>query len=53
MTEISALIGKGKKQISMAEVPIEDAAAYAADDAAVVLQLIPQLQAEMETAQLT
>ncbi len=53
MTEISALIGKGKKQKSMAEVPIEDAAAYAADDAAVVLQLIPQLQSEMEAADLT
>ncbi len=52
MTDISALIGSGKKQISMAEVPIEEAAAYAADDAAVVLQLIPQLQSEMETAQL-
>ena len=53
MTDISALIGKGKKQISMAQVTIADAAAYAADDAAVVLQLIPQLQAEMEDAQLT
>ena len=48
MTEIETLIGKGKKEITMAEVPIEDAATYAADDAVVVLQLMPQLQTEME-----
>ena len=48
MTEISALIGKGKSQKSMADVPIADAAPYAGDDAAVVLRLIPQLRAEME-----
>jgi DNA polymerase-1 len=48
MTEIEELIGKGAKQISMAEVPIEKAAAYAGDDAAVVLRLIPQLQVELE-----
>ena len=53
MTEIETLIGKGKNQKTMAEVPIADAAAYAADDAAVVLRLIPQLQAEMEAAELT
>ena len=53
MTEIETLIGKGKNQRSMAEVPIEDAATYAADDAAVVLQLIPQLKVDMEAAQLT
>ncbi|MFH1635083.1 MAG: DNA polymerase I [Chloroflexota bacterium] len=50
MTEIEELIGKGKKQRSMAEVSIADAAAYAADDAAVVLRLMPVLQAEMEAA---
>ncbi len=50
MTEIEALIGKGKSQRSMAEVEIADAAAYAADDAAVVLQLMPLLQAELEQA---
>jgi len=53
MTEIDTLIGKGKNQKTMAEVSIEEAAIYAADDAAVVLQLIPQLQAEMEAAKLT
>jgi len=53
MTEIEVLIGKGRNQKSMAEVPIEEAAAYAVDDAAVVLRLIPQLKVEMETAQAT
>ena len=33
MTEIAELIGTGKKQITMAQVPIADAAAYAAADA--------------------
>jgi DNA polymerase-1 len=51
MTEIEELIGKGKNQKSMAEVPIELCAPYAADDAAVVLRLIPQLQDEMESSQ--
>ncbi|HEX9013791.1 MAG TPA: DNA polymerase I, partial [Anaerolineaceae bacterium] len=50
MTHIEELIGKGKTQISMAEVPVAAAAAYAADDAEAVLQLMPILQAEM-TAQ--
>ncbi|HWT78004.1 MAG TPA: DNA polymerase, partial [Candidatus Methylomirabilis sp.] len=50
MTHIEELIGKGKNQISMAEVPVSAAAAYAADDAEAVLQLMPILQAEM-TAQ--
>jgi DNA polymerase-1 len=48
MTEIVDLIGKGKNQITMAEVPIETAAEYAADDAAVVLRLIPSLTEELE-----
>ena len=48
MTEIEELIGKGAKQISMAEVPISKAAAYAAADAAVTLRLIPVLQEEMK-----
>jgi DNA polymerase-1 len=50
MTEIEDLIGKGKSQISMAAVPISDAAAYAVDDAVVVLRLMPILQAEMAAA---
>jgi len=50
MKEIVDLIGKGKKQISMAEVPIPDVALYAADDAVVVLRLMPQLKEELEAA---
>ena len=50
MKEIEELIGKGKKQISMAEVPIADVALYAADDAVVVLRLMPQLKSELEAA---
>jgi len=49
MTEIETLIGKGKNQISMASVPIRDVATYAADDAVVVLGLMPELQSEMES----
>lgn len=51
MTEIEELIGKGKSQISMAEVPIPAAAAYAADDAEIILRLMPQLQEELEERQ--
>ncbi len=49
MQEIESLIGKGKKQISMAEVPIEQVASYAVDDVITVLRLQPVLQAEMES----
>ncbi|MGW8252097.1 MAG: DNA polymerase, partial [Anaerolineales bacterium] len=51
MTEIVELIGKGKRQISMAEVPIRLAADYAGDDAAVVLRLLPELEAELVDSQ--
>ncbi len=47
MTAIDTLIGKGKKQITMAEVSIEDAAPYAAADAEVVLRLMPGLKEEI------
>jgi len=50
MTEIEELIGKGKGQISMAAVPIQDAAPYAVDDAVVVLRLISSLRLELEAA---
>ncbi|MFW6163749.1 MAG: DNA polymerase I [Planctomycetota bacterium] len=47
MTPITELIGKGKAQISMAEVPVEQASAYACEDADVTLRLhhlfLPQL----------
>ena len=48
MTNIEELIGRGKNQISMADVPVETAAAYAAADAEVVLRLMPELHAELE-----
>jgi DNA polymerase-1 len=48
MTHIEDLIGKGKKQISMAEVAIESAAAYAAADAESTLRLVPVMQAELK-----
>jgi len=48
MTEIEALIGKGRAQISMAEVPIDQVTAYAADDARTTLQLLPLLQEELQ-----
>ncbi len=48
MQEITELIGTGKNQITMAEVSIENAAAYAGMDAEVVLRLIPELQKDLE-----
>jgi DNA polymerase-1 len=48
MTHIEELIGTGRKQISMADVSIEAAAAYAAADAETTLRLLPVLQAEIE-----
>lgn len=51
MTEIAELIGKGRKQITMAQVPIEQAAIYAAADADIVLRLVPVLRRELEEKQ--
>jgi DNA polymerase I len=51
MTEIETLIGKGRSQITMAEVPIQAAGAYAAADAETVLRLIPGLKSELDTCQ--
>ncbi len=48
MTEISELIGSGKKQISMDLVSIERAAPYAAADADMTLRLVSVLSAEVE-----
>ncbi|MFL7870014.1 MAG: DNA polymerase I [Anaerolineales bacterium] len=48
MTEIEELIGKGKSQISMAEVDIQTVAAYAAADAEITLRLMPILREELE-----
>lgn len=48
MTDIGELIGTGKKQITMDQVPIEQAADYAAADADMTLRLVPILRAEVE-----
>jgi len=48
MKHIEELIGKGKSQINMAEVAIEDAADYAAADAEVTLRLVSILQNRLE-----
>jgi len=51
MTEIESLIGSGRGQRSMAEVPIADVAPYAAADAEVCLRLLPELEQELEQKQ--
>lgn len=48
MTHIEDLIGKGKNQLSMADVKIESAASYAAADSETVLRLMPLLQKDLE-----
>jgi DNA polymerase-1 len=48
MTHIEELIGTGKKQHSMAEVLIADAAPYAAADAETTLRLRPILEKELK-----
>lgn len=48
MTEIDELIGKGKNQRTMAEVPIDHAAKYAAADAVVTMKAVHYLQKEMD-----
>ncbi len=47
MTEIETLIGKGKNQITMAQVPISQAAPYAVADAVMTLRLVPLLEADL------
>ncbi len=44
MTEIATLIGKGKNQISMADVPVEQAAPYACADADYTYRLVELYQ---------
>jgi DNA polymerase-1 len=53
MTHIEELIGKGKSQISMADVAAETAAAYAVADAEVTLRLKPLLQERMQQVNAT
>ncbi len=48
MTEITELIGSGKKQITMDQVAIEKAAPYAAADAAITYRAVEYLRPELE-----
>ena len=48
MTHIEELIGQGRKQITMDQVPVAAAAPYAAADAETCLRLMAQLQAEIK-----
>jgi DNA polymerase-1 len=48
MTHIEELIGKGKKQVSMAEVAIEAVASYAAADAETTLRLLTIEEKELK-----
>lgn len=52
MTEISELLGKGKKQKTMDMVEIEAAAPYAAADAALTLRLVEPLESELSGTKL-
>ncbi|MBL8164220.1 MAG: DNA polymerase I [Anaerolineae bacterium] len=52
MTKIDVLLGKGKKQVTMDNVPIERAAPYAADDAAVTYRLTEKLHQSLVDKQL-
>ena len=47
-TKIDTLIGKGKNQKRMDEVPVAEVAPYAGEDADLPLQLLPLLQARLE-----
>jgi DNA polymerase-1 len=53
MTEITDLIGKGKGQITMDVVPIEQVAPYAAADAEVTLRLMDLQARDLEEKQLS
>jgi DNA polymerase I len=48
MTQIEDLIGKGRGQKTMDQVPISEVAGYAAADAAIVLRLIPLLKEDLQ-----
>jgi len=52
MMPIEALIGTGKKQVTMAQVPIERAAAYAAADAEIPLRLRAKQEPELRAKNL-
>jgi len=48
MTQITTLIGKGKAQITIDQVPVERVAPYAAADAAMTFRLVAPLKADLE-----
>lgn len=48
MTEITELIGKGKKQITIDRVDIDEVAPYAADDAAITHRAVQYLRPHLE-----
>jgi DNA polymerase-1 len=48
MTEITELIGSGKKQITMAQVPVEKVAPYACADVDMTLRLVDELTQELK-----
>jgi DNA polymerase I len=52
-TKISALIGSGKNQKTMDQVPVAAVTHYAAEDADVALRLIPYLEPRLKEAELT
>jgi DNA polymerase I len=47
MTEITDLIGRGKKQVSFGQIPVEQATPYAAADADMTLRLVALLEQQM------
>jgi DNA polymerase I len=53
MTDIIELIGKGKAQVTFAQVPIETAAPYGAADADMTLRLLDPIRRELEEKGLT
>jgi DNA polymerase I len=48
MQPITDLIGKGKKQLSFAQVPLKNAAAYSCEDAEITWRLVAILRAEIK-----
>ena len=50
MTEISALIGSGKKQVTIDQAPIETVAAYCGADVDATIQLFPLLSSRVRSA---
>jgi DNA polymerase-1 len=52
MTEITELIGTGKDQITMDQVPVERAAPYACADVDVTLRLVGRLEPELQAKKL-